>query len=231
MKQKKFSLLINILLSLPKTIVFNLRYFPLRQAVRLPVLILNNFKVMEMHRMGIVFEGKCSLFQLRFSNGGSFGVPSYNRGEIWIEKNGIIKIAEHASVTFTEGTHLRIGGELIFNGNFNANKNCFIACSRNIQFGKEIMLGWNVVIRDSDGHWVSHDGIIKPDWKPILIGDHVWICSEAHILKGVTIGNDSILAYRSLATKAYLGDNLLIGGSPAKIIGRNVSWGHITKKG
>ena len=44
------------------------------------------------------------------------------------------------------------------------------------------------------------------------------------ILKGVRIGNNSVVAYRSLITKSFEADNLLIGGSPARIIQEHIDW-------
>jgi acetyltransferase-like isoleucine patch superfamily enzyme len=77
------------------------------------------------------------------------------------------------------------------------------------------------------GHNVYHNGIKKQSQKPFTIGNHVWVCAEAHVLKGVAIGDDSIIAYRSTVTKSFSGNGSLIGGSPATLLGTNYSWGRL----
>ncbi len=85
------------------------------------------------------------------------------------------------------------------------------------------MLGWDVNIRDSDGHYIIEKGQKKQIIKPVTIGNHVWICSHAHILKGVVIGNDSVISYGSIVLGKFNSNNLLIGGIPAKIIREDIN--------
>ena len=47
--------------------------------------------------------------------------------------------------------------------------------------------------------------------------DNVWIGMDATILKGVTIGENSIVAAGSLVTKD-VEPNTIVGGNPAKTI-------------
>lgn len=77
------------------------------------------------------------------------------------------------------------------------------------------------MIRDSDNHDILRNGYVKS--KPIKIGNHVWIGLRAIILKGVTIGNDSIIGAGAVVTKD-VPPNCLVVGTPAKIIRRNINW-------
>ncbi len=54
--------------------------------------------------------------------------------------------------------------------------------------------------------------------EPITIGDDVWIGVGAIILKGVNIGNGSIVAAGSVVTSGTFPDKSLIAGNPAKIV-------------
>jgi len=51
----------------------------------------------------------------------------------------------------------------------------------------------------------------------IVIGRGSWIGASACILAGVEIGNGTLVAAGSVVTKSF-GDNLVIGGCPARII-------------
>lgn len=53
--------------------------------------------------------------------------------------------------------------------------------------------------------------------KPIKIGNHVWIGRRTIILKGVTIGNRSIVAAGAVVTKDVPSD-AIVAGNPAKIV-------------
>lgn len=218
---RRLRLILFIIVSLPKTILFNFLSFSIKDAIKLPVLVGYNFKIRTTKRGVISFEGKIKPFRVRFGFGGSNGVISNRRGEISIESGNILF---KGKAGFAAGCSLRNTGYLTFGKTFNANKNAYINCCHSISIGESAMLGWNVVIMDGDGHPLIKDGEVMPFSKPISIGDHVWICAESHLLKGSQIGNNCVVAYRSLVTKGFDGDNLLIGGSPAKIIGSNTNW-------
>ena len=53
----------------------------------------------------------------------------------------------------------------------------------------------------------------------IIIGNHVWIGANALILGGVKIsGENVVIAAGSIVTKSFSESNVIIAGSPAKII-------------
>lgn len=66
-----------------------------------------------------------------------------------------------------------------------------------------------------------YEGYIKS--KPISIGDHVWIGLNATILKGVTIGEGSVIAAGSVVVKDVPA-HTLVGGIPAKVLKENIEW-------
>ena len=119
---------------------------------------------------------------------------------------------------------MRVDGKVTFGKNFSTNKNCFLSCTENVCFGDDVLLGWNVAIRDSDGHHVTCNGDKKQDRAEIVIGNHVWKASEVHILKGVTIGDNCIIGYRSTVTRSFPQNNILLGGYPAKVLKENINW-------
>ena len=55
--------------------------------------------------------------------------------------------------------------------------------------------------------------------KPITLGDNVWIGGNSILNPGVCLGNNVIVGAGSVVTKSF-GDNVVIAGSPAKVIRR-----------
>ena len=137
---------------------------------------------------------------------------------------GKAHFAPHFSLLVKNGATMTIGK------NFSCNNGCKFSCVAGITLGERCLLGGDIVIRDSDGHKVFSRSDANADWiqhaseLPVVIGDHVWICNKSDIMKGVTIGSDCVVSYGSLVVKSFEASNLLIGGSPAKILKENIEW-------
>lgn len=58
----------------------------------------------------------------------------------------------------------------------------------------------------------------------ISIGNHVWIAYGVDVFKGSRIPDGCVVAGRALLTGKFEESNTLIGGLPAKVIRRNISW-------
>lgn len=214
------SRIIVCIVSMPKTIYFNFRCLPFRQALKLPVFIKYDVMFGELHSNIIRFNTSLSPFKVRFGLGGVKGIDA-GKTQIWLQ-NGTITF--NGTANFAKGFSLRNNGNIIFGNGFIGGKNCFLSCADEIVFGDDVHFAWNGTIRDSDGHSVYVDGIEKPSHKPVHIGSHVWITSEVKILKGVTIPNNCVVALGSIVTKPFYEENILIGGYPAKKIQGNISW-------
>lgn len=52
---------------------------------------------------------------------------------------------------------------------------------------------------------------------PIVVGDGVWIATDAFIGPGVTVGHNSVVAARAVVTKD-VPEAVVVGGNPAKVI-------------
>lgn len=88
-----------------------------------------------------------------------------------------------------------------------------IGAAKEITIGKNVLCGANVVITDFD--W--HSDISNTEPKPVRIEDNVWIGLNCVVLKGVTIGANSIIGANSLVTRD-IPANVIAAGNPCKVV-------------
>lgn len=92
-----------------------------------------------------------------------------------------------------------------------------ISSAENISIGNNCMIAAEVNISDCDWHGVYNRTRPFRCSAPIIIKDNVWIGLRAIIGKGITIGENSIVAAGAVVTE-NVPDNCIVGGNPAKII-------------
>ena len=141
---------------------------------------------------------------------------------------GFLVMKENSELIIDGDVNIRSGIHLIISKNAKLsigsgyfNRDVKIKCFNNISIGQHVVISENVAIWDSNGHDIIRDGYIKS--APVKIGNHVWIGVNVIILKGVTIGNNVIIAAGSVVNKDIPSD-CLIAGNPAKVIKTGVSW-------
>jgi acetyltransferase-like isoleucine patch superfamily enzyme len=135
----------------------------------------------------------------------------------------------YAGCSFSVGDngHCSIGDFTLLNG-------ALIMAEEKIDIGSHCLISWNVGIADSDFHPLEpaqrliDAQALAPYFKnrpprpklrtaPVKIGDNVWIGMNAIILKGVTIGENSVVAAGSVVTKS-VEPNTVVAGNPAQVV-------------
>ena len=102
---------------------------------------------------------------------------------------------------------------------FYANYNCVFLDVCEIRFGNNCFVAPQVGIYTATHPLdpVERCKLGNELGKPVTIGDNCWIGGHATINPGVTLGNNVVVASGAVVTKSF-GDNVVIGGNPAKII-------------
>jgi acetyltransferase-like isoleucine patch superfamily enzyme len=108
------------------------------------------------------------------------------------------------------------GAQLIIANGAGVSGSRIVAMGR-IEIGQGAMIGAGCLICDSDMHEIPLGSPGGVSTKPIVVGPRVFIGAQSIILKGVEIGQGSVVAAGSLVTKSMLPDSL-VGGNPAKVI-------------
>lgn len=219
----------NILKYLPDiipTVYFNFRVLPFKEAIKLPFFVSHKYKWKIEDYKAISIDvpiDKIKRFMVRFVNGGSADIIPNKYGIIVQNDGG--KIIFKGDCQFSAGCSVRSsGGVISFGENFSANRNCNLSATKEIKFDNNVLLGFRVSVRDSDGHNVIYKEKRSENTNDIHIGNHVWICAGAIITKGVQIGSDSVVSAKSMVLRGNYNENTLIAGSPAKVVKEDINW-------
>ena len=157
------------------------------------------------------------------------GVFQFNKP--WTKNDpfpSLLHISEKASLIVTNSFHIYSGARVYVNKNSTLilgsgyiNNNLNLTCFEKIEIGHNVAISSNVTIRDSDSHTVSTSSQFMT--QPIKIGHNVWIGVNVTILKGVEIGDGTVIAAGAVVNKSVPA-RCLAGGVPAKVIRENVHW-------
>ena len=92
-----------------------------------------------------------------------------------------------------------------------------LSASDEIVLGNGVMLANGVYITDSDWHTIYNRTVRDECVTPVHIGDNVWLGDHAIVLKGVTIGENSVVAARAVVSRDVPA-NVVVAGNPAKVV-------------
>ena len=118
-------------------------------------------------------------------------------------------------------------------GDFTLMNGALVMAEERIEIGSHCLISWNVGIADSDFHPLApaqriidahalapffKDRPPRPELRtmPVIISDNVWVGMNAIILKGVTIGENSVVAAGAVVTKSVPA-NVVVAGNPAVV--------------
>jgi len=158
----------------------------------------------------VQFKGKCIL-QIQ------------KRTKIYLGK-GFICNSGNKYVDNKESSIIRVleGGSLCI-GRGSGMTNSALICKESVSIGNYVNIGSGTIIIDTNSHSTNWEKRMKRgDGKtaksaPIVIEDHVFIGARSIILKGVTIGEKSIVAAGSVVAKSIPSGEIW-GGNPARFI-------------
>jgi maltose O-acetyltransferase len=118
------------------------------------------------------------------------------RTELVVDKGATLEIGESAFVNY----------------------GCSIAASKLVRIGARCNIGTFCILIDNAFHEIEPDRRhLRPESKPIVLAENVWLGARTIVLPGVTIGRDSVIGAGSVVT----GDvpaGVVAAGVPAKVL-------------
>jgi len=108
------------------------------------------------------------------------------------------------------------GKNIIIGKNVFFNTGCSFQDRGGITIGDGSLIGMNVTIATLN-HGLPLETRNTTYPSPVVIGKNVWIGSNATIIPGVTIGNNSVVAAGAVVTKD-VPENTVVAGVPASVL-------------
>lgn len=216
--------------NLIKTICFNFRKFPYSIAKKLPVFFYGKVKI---HKGGnIIIDGPVKRGMIGFGqpyemNTVAKGTAEFKvlgtivfKGHVQFGKDYFIYVAEDAYAEFGHMSSLASNGKII--------------CTNRIVLGDYARIGSESQLIDTNFHQMfdTISGYKFPLSGEIKIGSYNYISNRVSIMQNTITPEYCTIASNSLCNKDYslFGENILIGGIPAKLIRNNISRDWNTEK-
>ena len=152
-----------------------------------------------------------------------------------LQTDGICFVCPGVQLEIGRGAALRIGrwawighgskirvheGEVLIGAKTVMGQECTISAYQHVEIGRECIVADRVMLIDFDHGVVEVErpirlqGIYKRD---IRVGHNVWIGYGACVLRGVSVGNNSILGTSAVVTQD-VPENAVVAGIPARVI-------------
>ena len=210
-------------LNIVKTIYFNFRTMPFKDAIKLPVFIYGKVQIVNLSgnvvfqnckvKRGMVKLGKCVDF---FYPKGRSLIMIGNKAK-WIFK-GTCFLNTRFTVRITENAILVLGDKVCIGSNVR------ICCQEKVCIGANTWITYNCEIIDSNFHYilnVENNSILRYT-EPINIGPSNWIGNNSQIMKGTNTKENTMVAARSLLNRNYVEmypdtSFITLAGIPAKL--------------
>lgn len=164
----------------------------------------------------VYFEAKRLYYQRRYPNvqiaqgvkiKGAF--VANGKGKVFIGAGS--RLGKHVQIDVMG--EVRIGCNVLLNG-------VWIGCDRLITIGDDCLIS-DCFIVDTDYHnlepHLRHNPAGPKVAAPISIERNVWIGARATVMKGVTIGENSVIGLGSVVRKS-IPANVIVIGNPAQIV-------------
>jgi maltose O-acetyltransferase len=162
-------------------------------------------------------------FRLLLGRRVQFGAGFLSNGRLQIKGPGRVIFGANVNawahqesnvlITYSPDAVIRIGDNTRLNG-----AGMMATCG--ITVGRDCMLG-SALILDTDFHSIDLDRRSNPHAKvrsaPVMIGSNVWLAGQTVVLKGITIGDNSVVGFRGVVT-SMVPSNVVVAGNPARVV-------------
>lgn len=203
------------------TFFFNFHYLPVKQAIKLPILLYKpHFRAMKGKiivdapiKTGMIILGQ-NMVGVYPNNGFNWE----NNGGTVIFKGSFL-LGNDSFLSFGENTLVEFGDD------FRSNAGLKLVSNVGVKFGKSTRVGWGTLIMDTNFHCLYD--IVNKCYKKssgvIEIGDYNWFGTQCKIMHSVKTPERCIFGMGTTVTRnCEMKSYCVMGGSPVRVLSENV---------
>ncbi len=210
------------ILSVPRSLWYNLRLLPIRQAVRMPLLISNRTVMDNLGGRVVMDCGDLRIGMMKI------GFTTYQGGDYHCDRThvnlrGTLVVLGRCQLGAGSGIEVAEGSTLTIGPDFNLGPRSLIICHKDITFGAFNRISWCCTVMDTDQHRiVDADGRhMNPD-RAIVFGDNVWLGCHVIVAKGTHLPDDTTVAAGATVAGRHDEPMTVLAGNPATVVRRGV---------
>ena len=220
--RKKRLMAWRFVLALPRSLWYNLRLLPFRQAIRMPILISHRTVVQNVSGNVVVrcAKPKMGLVKIGF---GTCQCTDFRHNSTILNIRGVFVVHGECSVGAGASIEVAEKAVLTVGNNFNLGPKSLIICHKAMTFGEDFLTSWNCTLMDTDQHsLVNGDGNVTNPDREICVGSNVWFGCNCIVTKGTIIHDSTTVAAGSCLHGTYTDTHTVLAGNPAKVVKKGV---------
>ena len=134
--------------------------------------------------------------------------------------NGRIEVGDDVHIGSPCTWDVGPNAELVIGNRVSLNYRGIVSVAQSVRIGDDTLIAGDVAIFDNTTHPVSparrlaRAPVMPPEVASVVIGRNVWIGIHCIVMRGVTIGDNSVVAAGSVVTKS-VPPNTVVAGNPA----------------
>jgi acetyltransferase-like isoleucine patch superfamily enzyme len=207
-----------------KTLYFNFSKFPFATAKKLPVYFYGSVKLKSI-KGEITIDAPIRKAMIGFGQPYEIITRSKRTAELCLDGKMIFK--GHIQFGIDYFIHIAEGATLEMGHMSSLGNNGKIICYDKITFGKFARIGFESQIMDSSFHQMIDTQTNEkiPMTAPVRIGNYNYFGNRISVMPDTVTPDYCTVASNSVCNKDYTpeGNNILIGGIPAKLLRQNIS--------
>ena len=185
--------------------------------MRLPV-VLYRPKLLKLKGQVLIDSEKVYTGMIRL---GDYTVSFYpNTGIVWENHGGTVVFKGNCRIGNASAVSVGKKGNLFFGSGFQATSALKIACYHKINFGDNVLIGWDNIFMDTNFHKIKKlDGeeFGRP-YAEIKIGDRCWFGLKCTVMKGAEVPDNTIISGNTILNKTYnIPAYSVLAGIPANL--------------
>ena len=205
------------------SIYFNFHYLPVKQAMKLTILLYKP-KLIKCKGEIVIDSETIKTGMIQF---GEYRVSLYpNKGLVWENHGG--KVIFKGECSIGNSSFVSIGDKAVctFGNNFKASAGFKLTSHYRVNFDENVLMAWDAIVMDSSFHKLKdmNGQFISKGYSPVHIGKNNWITTRCMILSGTKTPDFCVIGAGSILKNDYthFPTHVFIAGNPPEVKSKDI---------